>query len=131
MSPVCRYTCGNLYTATRHATLDTCQTSLKSHQPFRRYSHIFSICPVESAATKTLFLHQYLSISPTIWRIVGPHIPLPICVVEAQSELWLLRTSHICVPSFFPVLSRSYPPPFPFLPYSLLVLCCLLSVQCV
>ena len=128
---LCRYTRGNLYTATRRATLDTCQTSLKSHQPFRRYSHIFSICPVESAATKTLFLHQYLSISPTIWRIVGPHIPLPICVVEAQSELWLLRTSHICVPSFFPVLSRSYPPPFPFLPYSLLVLCCLLSVQCV
>ena len=128
---LCRFTHGNLYTATRRATLDTCQTSLKSHQPFRRYSHIFSICPVESAATKTLFLHQYLSISPTIWCIEGPHIPLPFCVVEAQSELWLLRTSHICVPSFFPVLSRSYPPPFPFLPYSLLVLCCLLSVQCV
>ena len=128
---LCRYTRGNLYTATRRATLDTCQTSLKSHQPFRRYSHIFSICPVESAATKTLFLHQYLSISPTIWRIEGRHIPLPFCVVEAQSELWLLRTSHLCVPSFFPVLSRSYPPPFPFLPYSLLVLCCLLSVQCV
>ena len=98
---LCRYTRGNLNTATRRATLDTCQTSLKSHQPFRRYSHIFSICPVESAATKTLFLHQYLSISPTIWCIEGPYIPLPFYVVEAQSELWLLRTSHICVPSFF------------------------------
>ena len=35
---LCRYTRGNLYTATIRSTLDTCQTSPKSHLPLDRKS---------------------------------------------------------------------------------------------